>query len=366
MKKRVFRLFPVLLAFSISGLILLSILNRHELNRREQESKDSLLSPEQKMYIREALRLKNDYGKKVCPGFDTTSIAVVVFNNAYEFLLTGQKAENNWEKIRSDDFFNRPYFRRRLVGPKAFAVRVGKQWAGMLGTLNQMNFEFLNGIRQELPPVMGSLFPYFLARIAPDQYVVSLLHEMFHAFQAMRNPSRFAQTQSLYSAEDKYPYNDRNFIDLWNKEGARLAEALAETDPEKMKEPVREFIRMRKLRREKYHITDELLHFERELEWLEGLAKYAEIRFYEIAAEEDDHTSAISYRKGLPHWQMEFKRLRKNLGEQRGDFRFYLSGMAQARLLDRFDPDWKSKIEATALSLEELLISVLQKSGEER
>ncbi|MHB2156245.1 hypothetical protein ACX8XN_17865 [Calditrichota bacterium GD2] len=357
MKKFFKRFFMIVLTVLVSGLLILWMLNKQALTNRKQASCDSLLSPVQKTYLQETLRLKKQFGNKVWPGLDSVNIPIVVFNNCYEFLTGMDRADAGWETISADDFMGRPYLRRKLREPKAFAVLLDKQWAGMLGTLNQMNFEFLKGIRQEFPPGIAQLFPYFWARIAPDQYVVSLLHEMFHAYQAMRNPSRFGKIQSLYRLEQKYPYQNQDFIDLWNKEGFLLWEALSTDDRQSMKETIREFIRIRQERRERYQITADLLDFERELEWLEGLAKYAEIRFYELAAEGNYRSEAVQYRKGLPHWQMEFSRLRNSLGEQGSDFRFYLAGMAQARLLDRIDPDWKTKIMTTNLSLDELLSS---------
>jgi len=103
-------------------------------------------------------------------------------------------------------------------------------------------------------------------------------------------------------------------------------------------------------------LGSDFLAFERELEWLEGLAKYAEIKFYEIAASRSREAPYGRYGAVLPFpLQWDFVRLEKTLGAQDGDLRFYLSGLAQARLLDRLSPQWKARAMQEDVYLEDLL-----------
>lgn len=355
MKRLIKGLFISLTAIITIGLITLWILNVQELSKRKKASCAGFLRDSQKNYIEETVNLKKELDTRVWPGMDSVNIPVIVYNSCYEFMLCSDTADSSWEKTEKDKFMDTFYWRRKLTEPKSFAVLVNGKWAGKMGELNQMNYEFLNGIRNEFPPVLAQLFPYFLAEIKPDQYVVSLLHEMFHAFQAINDSSRFEEIQSLYRLEKKYPYNNYEFAKLWNEEGAALYEAINETEKSKAKKRIRKFLEIRNQRRAMVHFTEDLINFERELEWLEGLAKYAEIRFYELAAAETSETAEIKYQKGLPYWQMEFDRLREELGEQSGDFRFYLSGMAQAKALDILYPDWKNEVLSEHLFLEDLL-----------
>jgi hypothetical protein len=48
-------------------------------------------------------------------------------------------------------------------------------------------------------------------------------------------------------------------------------------------------------------------------------------------------------------------RLEKTMGQQAGDLRFYLSGMAQARLLDHLSPGWQACAMRDEVYLEDLL-----------
>jgi len=45
----------------------------------------------------------------------------------------------------------------------------------------------------------------------------------------------------------------------------------------------------------------------------------------------------------MPHWETDMKNL-DDLGGVGGSTRFYLSGMAQAQLLDQMAPGWKERI----------------------
>ena len=50
----------------------------------------------------------------------------------------------------------------------------------------------------------------------------------------------------------------------------------------------------------------------------------------------------------------------KNQGSQANDTRFYYTGMAQAFLLDRLMPDWKSSIFSEGVWLEDLLRQAIE------
>ena len=61
-----------------------------------------------------------------------------------------------------------------------------------------------------------------------------------------------------------------------------------------------------------------------------------------------------SYRTFDKRWKEEMRLVRKQYSHN-SDTRFYYSGMVQAMLLDRLMPDWKSRIFAEGVYLEDLL-----------
>ncbi len=295
-----------------------------------------LLSPEDKAELREAIRLKEACGAQVWPGLERTEIPIILYDESSEFLVGVAGPGSAWAAVSGDDFEGHPYFRRQALKPQAFAVRVGGAWAASMSTVDRMNrqgsMKFLRGF-----------------------HLILLLHEMFHAFQAIQAPERFEKALKVYAAEAAYPYGDPDFAAAWNEEGALLAAALKALDEAGARRSARDFLEARRIRRLRFSLGPELLAFERELEWLEGLGKYAEGRFSDLAATNAAEPANASLVPTDPLKRMDAARLEKQLGRQKGDLRFYLSGSAQARLLDRLDPGWKRDVTLAELFLEDAL-----------
>jgi len=295
-----------------------------------------VLSTADKEEIAEVLRLKTELGDQVWPGLSRLALPIILHNERYEFLIGESEPPSPWQVVKGDDFLGGPYHRRPAQNPQSFAVAVGTRWAASIGTLELMN----------------SKIPFRLSR---EFHVVIVLHEVFHAFQATLAPQRFARAMSVYKSEERYPYKDPAFSAAWNNEGETLADALRAKEVTAISGLARKFLDIRESRRRQIPLDLELISYERELEWLEGLAKYAEVRFYELAELRASDADYVNYRSGHPFLAADLARLRRNLCGQEGDLRFYLSGMAQATLLDRLSPGWKSKAFEEKANLEDSL-----------
>jgi hypothetical protein len=296
----------------------------------------AVLSTADKTDLTEILHLKDEFGDKVWPGLGRMDIPIILYNERYEFLVGQANPPPPWQVVKGDSFLGRAYHRRPAENPQAFAVAVGTRWAASGGTLELMNRKI----------------PFRLSR---EFHAVIVLHEVFHAFQAARAPQHFTVAVSVYKFEGRYPYEDPEFSSAWNSEGAALAGALAAKDESTISGLVQKFLDIRKARRRQIDLDSELISYEQELEWLEGLSKYAEIRFFEFAASRANEAAYANYRSGHPFWPMDLARLRRNLGGQEGDLRFYLSGVAQAMLLDRLDPRWKDGAFEESANLDDRL-----------
>ncbi len=299
------------------------------------------LSAADKQELAEALRLKAEAGDEVWPGFGSAEISVILYDENSEFLIGEASPPPPWQVVEDDDFAGRRYFRRTADKPQSFAVRIGKRWVGSISTLEYMS----------------SRIPFKLGR---DFHIAALLHEVFHAFQAIRAPRHFREALAVYSVESRYPFKDAEFSAAWNSEGQILAEAIQARESDQVYELARKFLDVREARRKRAALAPELISFERELEWLEGLGKYAEVRFYELQATRAAKQSSAKPRPaGMPFWLSDLALLRTRLGAQSGDLRFYLSGMAQARMLDRVSPGWKSHGLDEGTYLEDILRAAL-------
>jgi hypothetical protein len=297
------------------------------------------LSAQDKTEIAEVLRLKAETGDRVWPGLAAADLPIILFNARYEFLVGMANPPSPWEILGDQSIQSRPVARRPAVNPQNFAVKVGAAYAGCAAVLELMN--------SKNPMKFG-----------PDFHTVLVLHEIFHAFQADQDNTRFDKALAVYKVEKNYPIEDKDMAAAWVAEGAALAGALKAPTTDEAVRGARKFLAIRDARRGAARLSPELADYERQLEWLEGLAKYAEIRFYELAASKANPAASIKFDPGLPFFlRWDFVRLEKQMGAQSGDLRFYLSGMAQARLLDRLSPEWKSRTALGRVYLEDLLRS---------
>ncbi len=339
--KNPLRAWPAVFAALLFGQALLSGRGTPQARPTPPSSNESELSAQDKTEIDEVFRLKAEAGDQIWPGLAAADLPVILFNARFEFLVGAEHPPAPWEVLEDQILQGRPCGRRPARNPQNFAVKVGTAYAGRAATLGLMN--------SRSPMKFG-----------PDFHVVLILHEMFHAYQADQDAVRFDRALAVYKAEKNYPFQDKDMAAAWVTEGAALAQALKAPAVDEAVRLVKKFLEIRDTRRRAAGLSPELGAYERELEWLEGLAKYAEVRFYELAASRADQTAAIKFNPRLPFFlQWDFVRLEKQMGAQEGALRFYLSGMAQARLLDRLSPEWKSKTALGRVYLEDLLREVV-------
>ena len=324
---------------------------------REALQQAAKLSPEDKVQIIEFERFKKSFGSQIWPGFGVEVIPLVLYNQDYDFLIWHPDPPVGWAKAEKDSVMGISYYTRPSINPQAFAVQVGAFWAGSLNTLSYMNASLENQVRENVPAEKITPALLEMMKFTSAQHVVVLMHEAFHAFQAKHFYDRFQAALDLYTHEKDYPYADQAFKDAWNLEGQYLWEALREKDDLRVRASLEGFLNVRSGRRKDHHMDQPLISFEQELEWLEGLAKYAEMRSAEFGSEEQTSQNYKDYRVARGRLRMDFYARLRHLGEQDGDLRFYLSGAAQAMLLDQLYPEWKTDLSKIKnIPLERMLI----------
>jgi len=403
----------ILLALVVALLLLVSLSSASNLGLKKSSEHPAELSPVQEARVAEAFRLRESLGNTVWPGWAEVQIPQIVYNEAFAFLVglpdppAGWYEEpghgrrgGNWEALPEGGLFPGSYFRQSLDtirrGPQAFAVRVGDRWAGSVPTQEWSRISLGREIRSQLPGVLEWIPPYrLLGRLffrGAEHQVSLILHESFHAFQGMQAEERLAGAESALGVEGEYPWNAPEMIGRWDRELGLLADALMEDTGSGAEALIREFLMRRKERRKL--LSPKLVSFEDDREWLEGLAKFVELKSTLVARRaasmSDGGPGKHSPSPGLwedprpspytPHPAMaedpefngydgagkafsrEVSQLRRVGGQ--GEVRFYYSGMAMAFLLDRLGPpDWKSRIMESNLSLSVLLSEAVPTNG---
>lgn len=383
MKKRALQvagglLFLVILAGVASALSNLGLpIRSREIDR---------LSNLEQARVAEATHLRRSLGNEVWPGWSDVEIPIIVYNEEYAFLLgvadppagwirmpQAQARGGAWEIVPGDDFDGQPYFRQHLtegVTPENFTVMVGTKWVATMQTKEYAEIAFYDGFREQLPPGLNRVFPYRLAwRLvmgSSDTYIGAIEHEAFHAFQGNVAPDRLASAETATRSEARYPFDDAAHGKAWAREVKLLVEAARSKPSAESIDLVREFLANRDERRAAQNLARELVTYEREREWLEGLAKYAEVTLGRVAGESAGYTPVpdVSIDPGFDryetrerYWSGQVSEAKRTAG-RKGEIRFYYTGMVQAILLDRLSDGWKGRAFEPGLALEDLLRDV--------
>jgi len=381
------------LIFIVLGVILLclvaagvSALVNHSLPTGSQIV--DRLSDLEKARLAEVFHLRQTLGDAVWPGWGQADIPVILYNEEYAFLVgypdppSGwAKVPNRdlrggpWEVVPADTFEGRPYYRQQLpapgVTPEAFTVLVGERWVASMSTREWTRISLMNQIREDLPPLLQQVFPYRLALgvYSSDWHIVAVLHESFHAYEGMVAPERLADAEvAARRNEARYPWDDPALQDAWQVELDLLAQALQAISDEEAAELARQFLAQRQQRREENNLDASSVDYERQRDWLEGLAKYVELTIWHEAATAPgyeplpglaDDPDFKGYTTFERRWSQEIDQIRW-VADDEGDGRFYYTGMAQAVILDRLAPGWKTRILVEDVWLEELLDEAVQ------
>lgn len=370
----------------LGTIILLAVLSAlSNLGLPEQSWIVARLSDHEKARLAEYFHLREALGNQVWPGWGSADIPVIVYNEEYAFLVgypdappegwrmvpSGETRGGSWQVVPEDDFFGEVYYRQRLEEgggtPENFTVQVGGRWVATLMTRDYTRIRLVKDLKGELPPVLRAIVPYRLVWElllgSTETYLGGLAHESFHALQGMTVPDKLDSAESVHFLGGQYPWDDDSFQDEWKAELSLLYQAASAESDEQARSLAVQFLEKRQQRRDSFSLSRQLIDYERKREWLEGMAKYAELEIQKTAAERPAYQPlpAISedgdfnyYQDRPRYWRRQLAEVKRTAGRE-GDARFYYTGFAQGVLLDRFHPDWKSELWSEDVWLEELL-----------
>jgi len=360
-----------------AGLALVNARAPKALNRPDR------LNAEDVILLAEAQHLREQLGEQVWPGWSQADIPAALIHGERVFVLGMDRPSPGWIKPPGNRQFGGDWLMLEGCGLHAetcyfqpyanadidlgnFTVIVGERWVLSMQTREWAAIRFRKGFAEELPPFLRAVFPYGLAQQVllggAELYVPMLLHEAFHAYQGSQVPERLNQAERAVRLEDSYPWQDQQSQSAWKDERDLLWQAAhAQTDSEAAG-LVASFLARRDQRRQQTGLSAELVDFERQREWLEGLAKYAELSAGRLAAETAGYTplpetGRVRDFKGYAPYTRFYKQQvdQVKLLLSNNETVFYYTGMAQAVLLDRLMPGWKSRAFEPGVYLEDLL-----------
>lgn len=348
------------------------------------------LSDVEKARLAEAAHLRHSLGEAVWPGWGLPEIPTIVYNEEYAFLVgypdppdgwvrmpQNEPRGGAWEAVPNDAFEGQTYYRQPLpnpeITPENFTVLVGERWVATLQTKEYAETVFYTDFQEELPPALRPIFPYRLAwgviMGETENYIGGLEHEAFHAFQGSMAPSRLAEAEMAAQSENLYPWDNPVLENDWSTEADLLVRAVRSESHEETIELARQFLTQRDERRTTAGLGTNLVNYERQREWLEGLAKYVEVSIGRSAATTPGYTPLPvlsidpdfgDYASRERFWSGQIDEVKRSAVRE-GETRFYYGGMAQAILLDRLMPGWKEQAFNQGVMLEDLLQEALDR-----
>lgn len=376
------------LVLLISASCLFSSTLQFLLNRTipKTSANPDVLSQEQIQLMRESNHLIELVGNQVFPGWGDIPTAWVFYNEntafasglipehtsrGWEMYPRKHQRGGNWEEVSN---YGHNYFRTPLQNsqetPENFIVKVDNQLAASFQT-NEFALIYMHNLMySELPPILREIFPYRLffkdLFLAPEAYISSLAHEAFHVFQARTNPAMFESAELISSWADQYPFDNDAMLVNWKEELEILSRSAGISSREQALQIAASFLQHREERRTAFQISNSLIEYERQREWLEGMAKYAELELGKIAAQHDfqplNESAKIlnleNYSSRGRFWHTQLSTMHKT--NMAGETLFYYSGFAQGVLLDYLMPGWKERA-LQGESLEELLAESIKK-----
>lgn len=329
MVKKIIIIIAIVLAILAAGLIINNRIFYFMYNYAD--TKKDNLSDEDISRIHEVFTDLHKEGNDIFNGFDGKDLNLLLYNEVYEFLFSDfQPSGREWTYIGKDEYLDKQIYRRAAENSQAFAVKVDTSWVGSFATMDTYHKQMLSEIPIFYPPQLI---------IVDEQYYKSIIiHEMVHAFQGIYNSKRVDDAEHIHNVCNKY-YANKRFNELLERESDYLEAALKANDMDIVREKVQLFLQTRTQRRIECQMTDKDIYEEQELEWLEGLARYAE---YKIS-----RGSSSLIAKGLTDITKKVK--------VKNDDRYYALGMAEYMIITKLDRKYEQHIFRNNVELEDIL-----------
>lgn len=333
--KRILLTVAIVIVILVVGLI---INNRvYYIKYSTVDTKKDYLSEKDISRAHEIFQYLNDDGNSIFNGFDGNDMNLLLYNEVYEFLFSDfQPSGLEWTYIGKDEALDRSIYRRKAENSQAFAVKIDSTLVGSFPTKDTYHKQILSEIPIFFPPQLVSADELY--------YRAIVIHEIAHAFQGKYNSYRLDKAEHLHNVCSTY-YTDSKFNSLIEKEGEYLEAAIKASDSTTALENVQAFLDTRAQRRNDFSMTNQQILEEQEMEWLEGLARYAEYK----ASQGSSSTIA----KGLTNISQKVKTT--------GDDRYYTLGMAEYMVILKLDPAYEKSIINDNVALEDILSKLCEK-----
>lgn len=301
----------------------------------------------------EAERLLSMYGNQVWPGWGDSIPPVLIQQSEYDYLLGHPQPPDGFELVPGAALGGQPIYRKRghlVPVPAATTWNVGGIWSVAIP------------VRAEFQRAVDAQLGVGVVNLTPASYIRALVHEAFHAYQ---NKMTWGNLPVFGMSIDEQKaigglLGDPSLDEKQRQEGLALRAGLTATTSEAASQAAEQYLN--KFRSHQEGRSADLTSYEQSTEWIEGLARYADISLMRLAGNpvKADGSDPVGYPAPEAAWQELLDGLSNPAATQEGfRGRYYILGAGQAFLLDKLQPDWKQSAFSNPQPLDALFEQAL-------
>lgn len=303
----------------------------------------------------EAWFLMGKRGTAVWPGWGSSLLPLLIRMGEADYLIGHPSPPQEFVALQALQMNGKSLYRKagHLVPvPAATAWNVAGVWSVAVPE----RLEFQRYLDEKLGP--GQV------KLDSIAYIRAIVHEGFHAYQMTVSGGKLPTFGPDYDEQKLLAeLAARSGLgDLYTAEGQALANGLRSATQEGTIEAVARFLAQRHERR--VALTSQIATYEQSVEWIEGLARYADTSLMRLAGQFDYQPLYPSFRfpTADESWEQFLKELASpTLTPDGFRGRYYSLGAGQAFLLDRLAPGWKDMALLKPQPLEKLLEQAIKK-----
>ena len=288
---------------------------------------------EDRVRIKEAIEINNQYGESVWKGISTVPFTVILVTDSIEFLINHPNPSEDFISIGYDTLLQSEVLYREARFQTYFLA----------------TFPAVNGVSCI---VVGT--PENTGKTSTG-WIITLLHEHFHQYQT-NDPDYYTSVNELELSKGDntgmwmlnypFPYANEKVILQYNKYIKALKQTIMSANETEFKDNLTEYVAERRNFAQLLDSTD-YKYFSFQV-WQEGIARYTEYKYLQLL-ENYQPQKAVSglkdfvafgqYRDQL--YTSELKSLSELSLKDNRRICFYAIGFAEGLILDRLNPNWQ-------------------------
>lgn len=289
------------------------------------------LRDEDKIRIKEAMTISDEFGDKLFKGYSSVPFAVILVTDNTEFLINHLNPSPDFKLLGRDEILETDiYYRKTQFNPHFLAT-----------------FPAANGLSCI---VVGT--PENTNKNSTE-WVITLLHEHFHQYQNA-HPDYYKSVDNLdLSGDDQtgmwmlnypFPYDSLPIIEQYEFFTKTLHKAVTQGKKSNLRKYFAQREKLKKM------LSDEDYRYFSFQIWQEGLARFTEYNFLELLENYNPSREIKALTDFIPFHALKSKMyqnevdnlIQKKLNESKR-VSFYSVGFAEGCLLDKLNKFWREK-----------------------